>query len=72
MLKEQIIEKIRHNGKLKAKLQIVLDKSAVTIQRYLDRNDIMLTTTIAVDTIKEGLNIPKEDTIVELATAKVW
>jgi len=40
-----------------------LDKSAPTIQRYLDENDIMLTTDAALTTIAKKLGI-KKNTIV--------
>lgn len=63
MIKNSIIEQIRTNKVLKAELQIVLDKSAPTIQRYLDENDIMLTTDAALTTIAKSLGI-KKNTIV--------
>lgn len=43
---------IRNSRICKAKLQIALDKSAPTIQRYLDDNDIMLTTRASLDVIQ--------------------
>ena len=48
---------IRKSKKTKAKLQLALDKSAVTIQRYIDNNDIILTTVVALEAISEGLEI---------------
>lgn len=59
MINKKTMELLRKSKKTKAKLQLALDKSAATIQRYIDSNDIMLTTAIAVTAIANGLNIPK-------------
>lgn len=68
MIKQTVLEQIRKNKVLKAKLQIALDKAAPTIQRYLDDNDIMLTTTAALVVIKEELSLT-EDEILETVKA---
>lgn len=62
-LREDVISQIRVSKICKAKLQIALDKAAPTIQRYLDDNDILLTTDIALETISSELNLPKDNLI---------
>lgn len=61
MISQSMLQKIRHSRVCKARLQIVLDKAAPTIQRYLDDNDIMLTTKPAVDVIKEEFGVTEEE-----------
>jgi len=68
MIKQSVISKIRQSKTCKARLQLVLDKSAPTIQRYLDDNDIMLTTSNALNVIKAELGL-KESQILEPQTA---
>jgi hypothetical protein len=62
-LREDVISQIRVSKICKAKLQIALDKAAPTIQRYLDDNDILLTTDIALETISLELNLSKDNLI---------
>lgn len=62
------MESIRTNKVLKAKLQIALDKAAPTIQRYLDNNDIMLTTAAALTVIRDEL-VLTDDQILETVNA---
>lgn len=69
MIKTNILKKIRKSKVCKAKLQIALDKAAPTIQRYLDDNDIMLTTASALAVIKEEFNVTESE-ILELETIK--
>ena len=57
MINKKTMALIRKSKKTKAKLQLALDKSAVTIQRYIDNNDIILTTVVALEAISEGLEI---------------
>lgn len=64
MIRENILNLIRKNKTCKTELQLALDKSAVTIQRYLDDNDIMLTTAAALEVIKRHLD-KTEDEILE-------
>ena len=63
VINDNVLGKIRKSKLCKAKLQIALDKSAVTIQRYLDTNDIMLTTTSALEVIKNEFNLIEEEII---------
>jgi hypothetical protein len=69
MIKQSVITKIRQSKTCKARLQIALDKSAPTIQRYLDDNDIMLTTSNALTVIKDELSL-SESEILEPQTAQ--
>ena len=57
MIKQNVIELLRNSKVGKARLQITLDKAAPTIQRYLDDNDIMLTTAKALEVIKTEFNL---------------
>lgn len=68
MIKQSVINLIRKNKTCKTELQLVLDKSAPTIQRYIDDNDIMLTTAAAVSVIAKNLNI-KESEVLEPVAA---
>lgn len=61
MIKQSIVDKIRKSRQCKAALQLALDKSAPTIQRYLDSNHIMLTTPKAVEAISTQLGVNKEN-----------
>lgn len=67
-LRTEIIEKIRKNKKLKLDLAYALDRSPSTIQRYLDNNDIMLTTEIALIKISNSLKVPKNNLLTETET----
>ena len=60
-LKEKTVKQIRNSKICKAKLQIALNKSAPTIQRYLDENNIMLTTITALTVISQEINIDVTD-----------
>jgi len=60
-LKEKTLKQIRNSKICKAKLQIALNKSAPTIQRYLDENNIMLTTITALTVISQEINIDVSD-----------
>jgi hypothetical protein len=57
MIKQNVIELLRNSKVGKARLQIALDKAAPTVQRYLDDNDIMLTTAKALEVIKTEFNL---------------
>jgi hypothetical protein len=68
MIKQNVIELLRKSKIAKAKLQIALDKAPPTIQRYLDDNDVMLTTHAALKVIKEEFKL-SENQILEKETA---
>lgn len=57
MIKPNVITLIRHSGTCKAKLQLALDKSAMTIHRYLDENHVLLTTAAALKVIREQFKL---------------
>ncbi|OLY94801.1 hypothetical protein [Cnuella takakiae] len=44
---------IRNNKRVRARLQLELDRSEYTINRYVQENDIMLTTATALKIIRE-------------------
>jgi hypothetical protein len=60
-IKEDVLEMIRQSKVCKAKLQIELDKSAPTIQRYLDDNDIMLTTASSLAVISKEFGLKEKE-----------
>lgn len=60
-IKEDVLEMIRQSKVCKAKLQIELDKSAPTIQRYLDDNDIMLTTASSLSVISKEFGLKEKE-----------
>lgn len=68
MIQQNVIDLLRKSKIAKAKLQIALDKAPPTIQRYLDDNDVMLTTHAALKVIKEEFGL-KEEEIIETQTA---
>ena len=57
MIQPQVIKQIRKSKKCKRELQRVLDRSPATIQRYLDTNDIMLTTSKALEVIRSEFKL---------------
>lgn len=61
MIRKSILDQIRTSKKCKAELQLALDKAAPTIQRYLDDNDIMLTTAAALAVISKYTDTPESD-----------
>lgn len=61
MIQQKVIDLLRNSKIGKARLQIALDKAAPTIQRYLDDNDIMLTTSIALEVIKTEFNLTESE-----------
>ena len=68
MITKKIISKIRKSKTCKAALQLVLNKQAPTIQRYLDTNDIMLTTHAALRVISMQLKVPQSEILEPIKT----
>ncbi len=62
-LNKKTLKALDASNVIKAKLQDVLKKSNVTIQRYIDSNDVMLTTIGALTVIESELGINYEDAI---------
>jgi hypothetical protein len=61
MIKKSVINQIRKSKNCKLRLQIALDRSAPTIQRYLTDNDIMLTTSKALEVIKSEFKLTDKE-----------
>jgi len=57
MIQPQVIKQIRKSKKCKSNLQLALNRSPATIQRYLDTNDIMLTTSKALEVIRSEFKL---------------
>ena len=60
-LRLNVIEMIKSDNVIKNKLAITLDKSYPTIQRYLNNNDVMLTTAAALEVLRDSLKLSDED-----------
>ena len=68
MIQENVIDLIRQNKTCKAELQIALDKGAVSIQKYLDDNNILLTTAAALAVIRKHTGLTDAE-ILDMETA---
>lgn len=58
------IDAIRNNKRARARLQLDLNKSEFTINRYIADNDIMLTTAQALEVIRQETGL-SDDQILE-------
>jgi len=56
-----VIEMIKSDNVVKNKLAISLNKSYVTIQRYINNNDVMLTTAAAMEVLRSELNLSNDE-----------
>lgn len=65
MIKQNILDKISESLKCKAELQIALNKSSLTISRYISDNDIMLTTDAALNVIEAFTKLKREEILVQ-------
>jgi hypothetical protein len=63
-LTQKAINAIRNNKRVRARLQLDLNRSEYTINRYIDDNDIMLTTAQALTVIREEAGL-SDDQILE-------
>jgi hypothetical protein len=63
-LTQKAINAIRNNKRVRARLQLDLNRSEYTINRYIDDNDIMLTTAQALTVIREETGL-SDDQILE-------
>lgn len=59
-LKNEILLKIRKNKRVRDRLQLSLDRSYFSILRYIDSNDIILTSATALQIISEETGIPQD------------
>jgi len=57
MIQPQVIKQIRKSKSCKLRLQVALNKSGPTIQRWLDTNNIMLTTSKALEVIRSEFKL---------------
>lgn len=60
-LKSSVIELIRTNQRIRNRLQLCLNKSYPTIQRYFDNNSTKLTDATALAIISEETGIPQQE-----------
>jgi hypothetical protein len=60
-LKDEVVTNIRSNLRLKNRLALELDKSQITIQRYLDKNSDLLTTATALKIISEETGLEQSN-----------
>lgn len=61
MIKPKYLKQINDSRKCKALLQIALDKSELTINRYVNDNDIMLTTSAALSVIRDFTGVTVDE-----------
>ncbi len=64
-LKASVIEAIRKNQSIRNRLQLELNRSYPTIQRWLDSNNEMLTTATSLRIISEETGISQENLLAE-------
>jgi hypothetical protein len=64
-LTQLAIDALKNNKRARARLQLDLDKSEYTINRYIDENNIMLTTATALLVIKEELKMGESQLLEE-------
>lgn len=60
-LKSSVLDNIRLNKRIRNRLQLELNKSYPTVQRYFDDNNPMLTTATALRIISEETGIPQSE-----------
>jgi hypothetical protein len=56
-LTQKVIDELKRNKRARARLQLDLNKSEYTINKYISENDIMLTTAAALVIIREELKM---------------
>jgi hypothetical protein len=60
-LTKKAIDKLKTNKRARARLQLVLDKSEYTINRYIQSNDDELTKVVAMNIIREETGLSDEE-----------
>lgn len=60
-IKTEVLEQLKKNVRLKAKLAYEFEKHGATINRWIENNDPMLTTVAALRIIKEETGLKKSD-----------
>jgi hypothetical protein len=69
-LTQKAIDALKNHKRARARLQLDLNKSEYTINRYIADNDIMLTTATALKVIREETGI-SDDQLLEIEQEKV-
>jgi hypothetical protein len=64
-LTQLAIDTLKNNKRARARLQLDLNKSEYTINRYIDENNIMLTTATALVIIREELRLDDSEILEE-------
>jgi NAD kinase len=62
-LTQKAIDAIKKNKRARARLQLDLDKSEYTINKYIAENDIMLTTAQALKVIREETGLDDSEVL---------
>lgn len=68
-LTQKAIDQLKNNKRARARLQLDLDKSEYTINKYISENDIMLTTATALVVIREELKMDDSELLEETVVA---
>lgn len=64
-VKPEVIAQIQGNQKAKNRLAYELNKHSMTIDRYLEKNDEILTTKTATVAMSEELGIPESELLTD-------
>lgn len=64
-LTQKAIDALKNNKRARARLQLDLDKSEYTINKYIGDNDIMLTTATALVILREELKMEDSELLEE-------
>jgi hypothetical protein len=68
-LTQKAIDALKNNKRARARLQLDLDKSEYTINKYIGDNDIMLTTATALVILREELKMEDSELLEENGVA---
>jgi hypothetical protein len=66
-LTQKAIDNLRSNKRARARLQLSLNKSEYTINKYISDNDIMLTTAIALKVIREETGLDDSEILEDVS-----
>lgn len=65
-IRQEVLEQIKASSKTRNRLAYEFDVHSATIMRWIDENNIMLTTAMALRIISEELNMQMSDILTEL------
>jgi hypothetical protein len=65
VIKREVLEKLSTNPKAKGRLAYEFAKHSVTIDRWIEENNAMLTTPTALNAISEELELDKAELLIE-------